>query len=282
MTSSASTPWRRSRATSRADASSASRLDEPVETDVTDDVVTVRRAPATDGSSRSARSWARSSPSILTFAFSGQPADPELELGFDRGPGLRLPAAAVRHDRRRDSARSSHSSSTGRRQACEVGAGRARVDAPRRRRSQPGDPLSAGSAPPRRTRAAPPAAGRGRCRQLAERVPAGEPVAVLCAARTADAVGAALEHDGRHRDRRLGGERPPRWRRSADRRRRAPSGAGTSGSRRRRSRGCRGSVRSPRRPSRLRSTRATTSSTAARRARVDTARAHAARASEWK
>ena len=60
-------------------------IDEPVETDVSDDVVTVRRAPRYGRFITLGALVGAVVALILTFAFSGQPADPELELGFDRG-----------------------------------------------------------------------------------------------------------------------------------------------------------------------------------------------------
>ena len=60
-------------------------IDEPVETDVSDDVVTVRRAPRYGRFITLGALVGALVALVLTFAFSGQPADPELELGFDRG-----------------------------------------------------------------------------------------------------------------------------------------------------------------------------------------------------
>ena len=60
-------------------------LDEPVETDVTDDVVTVRRAPRYGRFITLGALVGAVVALILTFAFSGQPADAELALGFDKG-----------------------------------------------------------------------------------------------------------------------------------------------------------------------------------------------------
>jgi hypothetical protein len=60
-------------------------IDEPVETDVSDDVVTVRRAPRYGRFITLGALVGAVVALILTFAFSGQPAQPELELGFDRG-----------------------------------------------------------------------------------------------------------------------------------------------------------------------------------------------------
>ncbi|WP_242609629.1 hypothetical protein [Agromyces ramosus] len=60
-------------------------IDEPVETDVSDDVVTVRRAPRYGRFITLGALLGAVVALIVTFAFSGQPAQPELELGFDRG-----------------------------------------------------------------------------------------------------------------------------------------------------------------------------------------------------
>ena len=60
-------------------------IDEPVETDVSDDVVTVRRAPRYGRFITLGALVGALVALLLTFAFSGQPAQPELELGFDRG-----------------------------------------------------------------------------------------------------------------------------------------------------------------------------------------------------
>ena len=60
-------------------------VDEPVETDVTDDVVTVRRAPRYGRFITLGALVGAVVALILTFAFSGQPADAELALGFDKG-----------------------------------------------------------------------------------------------------------------------------------------------------------------------------------------------------
>ena len=60
-------------------------IDEPVETDVSDDVVTVRRAPRYGRFITLGALVGALVALVLTFAFSGQPAHPELELGFDRG-----------------------------------------------------------------------------------------------------------------------------------------------------------------------------------------------------
>ena len=60
-------------------------IDEPVETDVSDDVVTVRRAPRYGRFITLGALVGAVVALLLTFAFSGQPAQPELELGFDRG-----------------------------------------------------------------------------------------------------------------------------------------------------------------------------------------------------
>ena len=59
--------------------------DEPVETDVTDDVVTVRRAPRYGRFITLGALVGAVVALILTFAFSGQPVDPQLEPGFDKG-----------------------------------------------------------------------------------------------------------------------------------------------------------------------------------------------------
>ena len=61
-------------------------IDEPVETDVSDDVVTVRRAPRYGRFITLGALVGALVALLLTFAISGQPAQPELELGFDRGP----------------------------------------------------------------------------------------------------------------------------------------------------------------------------------------------------
>ena len=60
-------------------------IDEPIETDVSDDVVTVRRAPRYGRFITLGALVGAVVALLLTFAFSGQPAQPELELGFDRG-----------------------------------------------------------------------------------------------------------------------------------------------------------------------------------------------------
>ena len=60
-------------------------IDEPVETDVSDDVVTVRRAPRYGRFITLGALVGAVVALLLTFAFSGQTAQPELELGFDRG-----------------------------------------------------------------------------------------------------------------------------------------------------------------------------------------------------
>ena len=60
-------------------------IDEPVETDVSDDVVTVRRAPRYGRFITLGALVGAVVALVLTFAFSGQPVDPGLELGFDRG-----------------------------------------------------------------------------------------------------------------------------------------------------------------------------------------------------
>ena len=60
-------------------------IDEPIETDVSDDVVTVRRAPRYGRFITLGALVGAVVALFLTFAFSGQPAQPELELGFDRG-----------------------------------------------------------------------------------------------------------------------------------------------------------------------------------------------------
>lgn len=58
---------------------------EPIETEVSDDVVTVRRAPRYGRFITLGALVGALVALILTFAFSGQPAQPELEPGFDRG-----------------------------------------------------------------------------------------------------------------------------------------------------------------------------------------------------
>lgn len=58
---------------------------EPLETDVTDDVVTVRRAPRYGRFITLGALVGAVVALILTFAFSGEPAQPELEPGFDKG-----------------------------------------------------------------------------------------------------------------------------------------------------------------------------------------------------
>lgn len=58
---------------------------EPLETDITDDVVTVRRAPRYGRFITLGALVGAVVALILTFAFSGQPAQPELEPGFDKG-----------------------------------------------------------------------------------------------------------------------------------------------------------------------------------------------------
>src|SRR4029453_8710511 len=60
-------------------------INESVETDVTDDVVTVRRAPRYGRFITLGALVGAVVPLILTFAFSGQPVDPALALGFDKG-----------------------------------------------------------------------------------------------------------------------------------------------------------------------------------------------------
>ena len=60
-------------------------IDESVETDVTDDVVTVRRAPRYGRFITLGALVGAVVALILTFAFSGQPVDPALALGFDKG-----------------------------------------------------------------------------------------------------------------------------------------------------------------------------------------------------
>ena len=85
MTSSASTPSSRSQGDGPARRVERIELDEPVETDVTDDVVTVRRAPRYGRFITLGALVGAVVALILTFAFSGQPADAELALGFDKG-----------------------------------------------------------------------------------------------------------------------------------------------------------------------------------------------------
>ena len=58
---------------------------EPLETEVTDDVVTVRRAPRYGRFIVLGALVGAVVALILTFAFSGQPADPALQPGFDKG-----------------------------------------------------------------------------------------------------------------------------------------------------------------------------------------------------
>ncbi len=60
-------------------------IDEPVATDVSDDLVTVRRAPRYGRFITLGALVGAVVALILTFAFSGQPADPALALGFDKG-----------------------------------------------------------------------------------------------------------------------------------------------------------------------------------------------------
>jgi len=112
-------------------------LDEPVETDVTDDVVTVRRAPRYGRFITLGALVGAVVALILTFAFSGQPADAELALGFDKGQvfGFLLLlcatiGAAIGADRG-----APHRPGVG--SPCEVGARGARVDPPRRRVTAP-------------------------------------------------------------------------------------------------------------------------------------------------
>jgi len=58
---------------------------EPLETDVTDDVVTVRRAPRYGRFITLGALVGAVVALILTFAFSGEPAQPDLQPGFDKG-----------------------------------------------------------------------------------------------------------------------------------------------------------------------------------------------------
>ena len=58
---------------------------EPLETEVTDDVVTVRRAPRYGRFILLGVLVGAVVALILTFAFSGQPADPALQPEFDKG-----------------------------------------------------------------------------------------------------------------------------------------------------------------------------------------------------
>ena len=60
-------------------------IDESVETDVTDDVVTARRAPRYGRFITLGVILGAVVALILTFAFSGQPVDPGVEGDFDRG-----------------------------------------------------------------------------------------------------------------------------------------------------------------------------------------------------
>ena len=258
-------------------------IDEPVETDVSDDVVTVRRAPATGGSSRSARSSARSSRSSSPSRSRVSPRIPSWSSGSTRARSSASCCCCAPRSAP-PSAPSSRSSST-----AAPPSARSRCWSCTSRRtasttsSEPGDPaqrrLSTASANSR-------GASCGRScpmpGELAERVRAGErsrssaplgppsPSAPL----SSTTVGTVIGGSGGEGLLDRGVARVAR-----DERR---SGAGTSGSRRRRSRGCRGSGRSPRRPSRHPPTRATTSSTAARTARAGSAPARGGRASEWK
>ena len=59
--------------------------DGPLEVDVTSDTVTVRRAPRYGRFITLGAALGAVVALILTFAFSGQPADPALELEFDKG-----------------------------------------------------------------------------------------------------------------------------------------------------------------------------------------------------
>ena len=77
-------------AASEADAAPARRvermeIDEPIETEVTDDVVTVRRAPRYGRFITLGALLGAVVALILTFAFSGQPVDGAASPGFDKG-----------------------------------------------------------------------------------------------------------------------------------------------------------------------------------------------------
>jgi uncharacterized membrane protein len=61
------------------------RVGGPLEIDVTSDTVTVRRAPRYGRFIALGALLGAVVALILTFAFSGQPAEPELQIGFDRG-----------------------------------------------------------------------------------------------------------------------------------------------------------------------------------------------------
>jgi hypothetical protein len=60
-------------------------IDDPIETDVTDDVVTVRRAPRYGRFITLGALLGAVVALVLTFAFSGQPVEGTLSPGFDKG-----------------------------------------------------------------------------------------------------------------------------------------------------------------------------------------------------
>ena len=77
-------------AATEADAAPARRverieIDDPIETDVTDDVVTVRRAPRYGRFITLGALVGAVVALILTFAFSGQPVEGTVSPGFDKG-----------------------------------------------------------------------------------------------------------------------------------------------------------------------------------------------------